>query len=144
MMYLHHSPPDTTILSDILVRSFPEVAPSFAIHLRHFVTSPLSIFEFAFNTEKRAPPPLTAAAKCLALCIKLMTPSCPTCTLCSITSLRPPKIYTSSITFPNDNITFQSDKTGLHGRSDEEKRLISITMISVVTRLALEFHGGGY
>ncbi|KAG1791214.1 uncharacterized protein HD556DRAFT_658858 [Suillus plorans] len=52
-------------------------------------------------------------------------------------------LYTFSITFPNDNITFQSDETGLHGRSDEEKRLIGITTISVVTRLALEFYTAG-
>jgi phosphatidylinositol 4-kinase len=49
-------------------------------------------------------------------------------------------IYASSTTSPNDNVTFQSDETGLHGRSDEEKRLIKITTISVVTRLAFEFH----
>ncbi|KAG1759421.1 hypothetical protein EDD22DRAFT_758586, partial [Suillus occidentalis] len=48
-------------------------------------------------------------------------------------------LYASSITSPNDNVTFQSDETGLHGRSDEEKRLIEITTISIVTRLALEF-----
>ncbi|KIK36945.1 hypothetical protein CY34DRAFT_16037 [Suillus luteus UH-Slu-Lm8-n1] len=52
-------------------------------------------------------------------------------------------LYTSSTTSPNDNVTFQSDETGLHGRSDEEKRLIGITTISVVTRLALEFHTVG-
>ncbi|KAG2744200.1 hypothetical protein P692DRAFT_20837785 [Suillus brevipes Sb2] len=39
----------------VLVRGFLEIAPSFAIHLHRFVTSPLSIFEFAFNSEKRAP-----------------------------------------------------------------------------------------
>ncbi|KAG1805858.1 uncharacterized protein BJ212DRAFT_1486197 [Suillus subaureus] len=52
-------------------------------------------------------------------------------------------LYASSTTFPNDNVTFQSDETGLYGRSDEEKRLIRITTISVVTRLALEFHTVG-
>jgi phosphatidylinositol 4-kinase len=52
-------------------------------------------------------------------------------------------LYASSITSPNDNVTFQSDETGLHGRSDEEKRVIGITTISVVTRLALEFHTAG-
>jgi len=42
-----------------------------ASHLRRFVTSPLPIFEFEFASETRAPPPLAAAAKCLALCIKV-------------------------------------------------------------------------
>lgn len=55
----------------VLVQNFPEIAKELVNHLRCFVTSPLSIFEFAFNTEKRAPPPLTAAAKCFGLCIKV-------------------------------------------------------------------------
>ncbi|KAG2100206.1 uncharacterized protein F5147DRAFT_710970 [Suillus discolor] len=145
----------------VLVQSFPEIAPSFAIHLRRFVTSPLSIFEFAFNTEKRAPPPLTAAAKCLALCIKLspgddsiMSNMYSLLNYIAATSkeitessssnqLLSNPFYASSITSPNDNVTFESDETGLHGRSDEEKQLIGITTISVVTRLALEFHAAG-
>jgi len=53
------------------LNSFPEIAGELVHHLRRFITSPLPIFEFAFNTEKRAPPPLTAAAKCFALCIKV-------------------------------------------------------------------------
>ncbi|KAG2336868.1 hypothetical protein BDR05DRAFT_832504, partial [Suillus weaverae] len=48
-------------------------------------------------------------------------------------------LYTSSITSPADNVTFQSNKTGLHNCSDEEKRLIRITTISIVTCLALKF-----
>ncbi|KAG0701518.1 hypothetical protein DFH29DRAFT_926376 [Suillus ampliporus] len=145
----------------VLVRSFPEIAPSFVSHLRHFVTSPLSIFEFAFNTEKRAPPPLTAAAKCLALCIKLspgddsiMSNMYSLLNYIAATSkeiseslssqqLLSNPLYASSISSPNDNMTFHSDETGLHGRTDEEKRLIGITTISVVTRLALEFHTAG-
>lgn len=53
------------------VCSFQEIAPVMAAHLRKFVTSPLPIFEFEFATETRAPPPLAAAAKCLAQCIKV-------------------------------------------------------------------------
>lgn len=55
----------------VLVQSFPEIAKELVHHLRRFVTSPLPIFEFAFNAEKRSPPPLTAAAKCFGLCIKV-------------------------------------------------------------------------
>ena len=40
-------------------------------HLRRFITSPLPLFEFGFPSESRAPPPLSAAAKCLALCIRV-------------------------------------------------------------------------
>ena len=53
------------------VPSFPMIAANMASHLRRFVTSPLPIFEFEFASERRAPPPLSAAAKCLALCIKV-------------------------------------------------------------------------
>ncbi|KAG1890770.1 hypothetical protein F4604DRAFT_1913560 [Suillus subluteus] len=60
------------IVCGLVKHNFLGIALSFGIHLCHFVTSPLSIFEFAFNTKKRASPPLTAAAKCLALCIKLL------------------------------------------------------------------------
>lgn len=56
--------------SDIF-SSFPDIANTMTSHLRRFVTSPLPIFEFAFASEARAPPPLAAAAKCLALCIKV-------------------------------------------------------------------------
>ena len=38
-----------------------------------------------------------------------------------------------------DHATIQSVETGLRGFSEEEKRLIGISTISVVTRLALEF-----
>jgi phosphatidylinositol 4-kinase len=54
-----------------VVFSFPDIAPAMASHLRRFVTAPLPIFEFEFASETRAPPPLAAAAKCLALCIKV-------------------------------------------------------------------------
>lgn len=50
---------------------FPEIAPNMVFHLRRFVTSPLPLFEYGFHSENRAPPPLSAAAKCLALCIKV-------------------------------------------------------------------------
>lgn len=51
--------------------SFPDIASKMAGHLRRFVTAPLPIFEFEFASETRAPPPLAAAAKCLAQCIKV-------------------------------------------------------------------------
>ena len=51
--------------------SFPEFGEELAHHLHRFVTSPLPILEFAFSTKKQAPSPLTAAAKCFSLCIKV-------------------------------------------------------------------------
>jgi hypothetical protein len=53
--------------------SFSDIASTMAIHLRQFITAPLPIFEFEFVSETKAPPPLAAAAKCLALCIKVCT-----------------------------------------------------------------------
>lgn len=51
--------------------SFPEIASRMVVHLRRFITSPMPLFEYGFPSESRAPPPLAAAAKCLAICIKV-------------------------------------------------------------------------
>lgn len=51
--------------------SFPSIAGEMTVQLRRFVTSPLPLFQFEFASETRAAPPLVAAAKCLALCIKV-------------------------------------------------------------------------
>lgn len=139
----------------VLVQSFPEIAGELVHHLRRFITSPLPIFEFAFNTEKRAPPPLTAAAKCFALCIKLapgedsiMSNMYSMLNYIAATSkeisesssqLLNNPLYGSSFNSFADHLSYWSEETGLRGRSDEEKRLIGITTISIVTRLALEF-----
>ncbi|KAI9571413.1 hypothetical protein HD554DRAFT_2187155 [Boletus coccyginus] len=140
----------------VLVQSFPEVAKELVHHLRRFVTSPLPIFEFAFNTEKRSPPPLTAAAKCFGLCIKLapgedsilsnmysllnyIAATNQEIFESSSQQLLHNPLYTSPLSSSTDQLTSQSEDVGLRGRSDEEKRLIGITTISIVTRLALEF-----
>jgi phosphatidylinositol 4-kinase len=56
--------------------SFPETASSLVSHLRRFVTSPVATFENEFVSESQIPPPLYAAAKCLALCIQV-SGTCP-------------------------------------------------------------------
>jgi phosphatidylinositol 4-kinase len=48
-------------------------------------------------------------------------------------------IGTSPYMHSDDRSTTRSVETGLHGYSEDEKRLIGISTISVVTRLALEF-----
>ena len=48
-------------------------------------------------------------------------------------------LYSAPFSSSTDQLTFQSEDVGLRGRSEEEKRLIGITTISIVTRLALEF-----
>ncbi|KAG6376278.1 hypothetical protein JVT61DRAFT_2256 [Boletus reticuloceps] len=142
----------------VLVQSFPEIAKELVHHLRRFVTSPLPIFEFAFNTEKRSQPPLTAAAKCFGLCVKLapgedsiMSNMYSLLNYIAATSqeifesssqqqqLLHNPLYTLPLSSSADQLAFQSEDVGLRGRSEEEKRLIGITTISIVTRLALEF-----
>ncbi|KAG9318618.1 hypothetical protein JVU11DRAFT_711 [Chiua virens] len=140
----------------VLVQSFPEIAKGLVHHLRRFVTSPLPIFEFAFNAEKRSPPPLTAAAKCFSLCVKLApgedTIMSNMYSLLNYIAATSQEIFESSsqqylhnplctppLSSSTDQLTFRSEDVGLRGRSDEEKRLIGITTISIVTRLALEF-----
>ncbi|KAL0946563.1 hypothetical protein HGRIS_012767 [Hohenbuehelia grisea] len=134
----------------VLVQSFPELAPKMASHLRRFVTSPLAIFEFKFASETRAPPPLAAAAKCMALCIKLAPGD--DLILSNMYSLlnyiaatskelaeSGSQIVTPSISSLRDRESVHSAETGLRGLSEDEKRLVGISTISVVTRLALEF-----
>lgn len=50
-----------------------------------------------------------------------------------------PVMMNPSLTLPADQQTIHSTDAGLRGLTDEEKRLIGISTISVVTRLALEF-----
>ncbi|KAJ7286212.1 hypothetical protein C8J57DRAFT_1496884 [Mycena rebaudengoi] len=138
----------------VLVHNFPEIAGNMASHLRRFVTSPLPIFEFEFANETRAPPPLAAAAKCLAVCIKLapgddliMSNMYSLLNYIAATSKEIFESSSSSQMMSNplynsedhDHVTIHSAETGLRGLSEEEKRLVGISTISVVTRLALEF-----
>ncbi len=46
----------------------------------------------------------------------------------------------SSLVDSDDQSTVQSVETGLRGLTEDEKRLVGISTISVVTRLALEFN----
>ncbi|KAF8913519.1 hypothetical protein CPB85DRAFT_1299266 [Mucidula mucida] len=136
----------------ILVQNFPDIASRMATHLRRFVTAPLPIFEFEFASETRAPPPLAAAAKCLAQCIKLapgddliMSNMYSLLNYIAATSKEIYESSSSSQLINNPLYTGQdieplpSAETGLHGLSEDEKRLVGISTISVVTRLALEF-----
>ncbi|TFK94778.1 atypical/PIKK/PI4K protein kinase [Polyporus arcularius HHB13444] len=132
----------------ILVRSFPEIAATMANHLRRFVTSPLSIFEFEFATTTHTPSPLLAAAKTLSLCIDLapgddLIMSYMYSLLNYIAATSKDIFETSSVMVMNlgdvsDLSTLHSVETGLRGLSEDEKRTIGISTISVATRLALE------
>ncbi|KZP21149.1 hypothetical protein FIBSPDRAFT_788486 [Athelia psychrophila] len=132
----------------VLVQSFPDIAGTMASHLRRFVTSPLPIFESEFASESRAPPPLAAAAKCLAVCIELapgddLIMSNMYSLLNYIASASKEMHESSGTIHPigagGDGSIAGSTETGLRGLSEEEVRLVGISTISVVTRLALEF-----
>jgi phosphatidylinositol 4-kinase len=141
-----------------------------ASHLRRFVTSPLPIFEFEFASESRAPPPLAAAAKCLAHCIRVCCfYQCDISNFTNRRQLAPgddlimsnmysllnyiaatsKEIYESSagshmssnnsVYSSHDHANSQLLESGLRGLSEDERRLVGISTISVVTRLALEF-----
>ncbi|KAJ8087995.1 phosphatidylinositol-4- kinase [Marasmius tenuissimus] len=137
--------------STILVQNFPDIAAQMASHLRRFVTSPVPLFEFEFASESRAPPPLSAAAKCLALSIK-MAPGDDLImshmySLLNYIAATSKEISDSNTSHFNNNplrnsidrSSIPSAETGLGGLSEDERRLVGITTISVVTKLALEF-----
>ncbi|KZT09606.1 atypical/PIKK/PI4K protein kinase [Laetiporus sulphureus 93-53] len=133
----------------ILVRNFPDIALDMASHIRRWVTSPLSIFEFEFATGTRAPPPLVAAAKCLALCINLAPGDDQVMShmysLLNYIAATSKDLFegtisnSSSLTEITELSTLRSIEIGLRGLSEEEKRTVGISSISIATRLALEF-----
>ncbi|KAF8529176.1 hypothetical protein BU17DRAFT_73353 [Hysterangium stoloniferum] len=129
--------------STVLLHNFPSIASDMIHHLRRFITSPLPIFEVEYVTSARGPPPLVAAAKCLALCIKYAPGD--DLVLSNMYSLLNYIAATSQDITDGSGLssigesTVQSLETGWLGYTDEEKRLVNISTISVVTRLALEF-----
>ncbi|KAI0822734.1 atypical/PIKK/PI4K protein kinase [Trametes gibbosa] len=134
--------------TSIIVRHFPDTAAAMAGHLRRFVTSPLSIFEFEFASTAHTPSPLLAAAKCLSLCIDLapgddLIMSYMYSLLNYIAATSKDIFETASVLAMNlgdveDFDTLRSVETGLRGLSEDEKRTVGISTISVATRLALE------
>ncbi|PPQ98140.1 hypothetical protein CVT26_003184 [Gymnopilus dilepis] len=132
----------------VLVRSFPHIASDMVGHLRRFITSPLPLFEFGFPSESRAPPPLSAAAKCLALCIRLSPGDdlvmSNMYSLLNYIAATSKEIYDSNSTninfpLPHGQGNPHSLENGLRSLSEDERRLVGISTISAVTRLALEF-----
>ncbi|KIJ56890.1 hypothetical protein M422DRAFT_238481 [Sphaerobolus stellatus SS14] len=136
----------------VLVHNFPSIASDMAYHLRRFITAPLPIFEAEYIAAAQGPPPLVAAAKCLSFCIKyapgddivlsnmysLLNYIAATSQDMGDSALAK-SIGASPYIHAPDHINYHSVETGLRGYSDDEKQLIGISTISVVTRLALEF-----
>ncbi|KAI9508312.1 hypothetical protein F5148DRAFT_1275830 [Russula earlei] len=144
----------------VLVHHFPETASSLVSHLRRFVTSPVPTFENEFISESRIPPPLYSAAKCLALCIQLAPGD--DLIMSNIYSLlnyvastskeihdaphdSPPSglfnLNGAHALLHSDYATLRSIETDAPFHTEEERRLITTSTISVVSRLALEFKG---
>lgn len=137
----------------VLAHNFPAIAPTMISQLRRFVTSPLPIFEIEFVSEMRAPPPLVAAARCMALCVKLapgddliMSNMYSLLNYIAATSKEIADgsssllVGQSPYMHPGENMsTLNSADSGLKGKNEDQKRLIGITTISVVSQLALEF-----
>ncbi|KAI0256980.1 atypical/PIKK/PI4K protein kinase [Lactifluus subvellereus] len=142
----------------VLVQHFPETASSLVSHLRRFVTSPVPTFENEFVSESRIPAPLYSAAKCLALCIKLAPGD--DLIMSNVYSLLNhvaatskeiydvpqnalpgnlfPGLNSEHATIHSDHATLHSIELVGHGLTEEERRLITTSTISVVSRLALE------
>ncbi|KAG8904073.1 phosphatidylinositol-4- kinase [Tulasnella sp. 403] len=136
----------------VLVHNFPEIAGAMTTHLRRFVTAPLPIFELEFSSDIRSPPPLTAAAKCLALCIRVAPGDdlvmSNMYSLLNYIAATSKELSTSSSAssmiaghspYSYDHAGFTSVETGLKSFNEDQRRLIGISTISVVTHLALEF-----
>ncbi|KAI0273304.1 atypical/PIKK/PI4K protein kinase [Gloeopeniophorella convolvens] len=143
----------------VLVQHFPDMAASLVVHLRRFVMSPLPAFENEYVSETRIPTALYSAAKCLSLCIKLAPGD--DLIMSNMYSLLNHIAATSKemhdtlhnaqlnglfsasnserTTTHSDRATLHSVETGAYGYTEDERRLITISTISVVSRLALEF-----
>ncbi|KAG8834446.1 phosphatidylinositol-4- kinase [Serendipita sp. 399] len=130
----------------MLLRNFKSIAPPMVNHLRRFVATPLSIFQFEFASDHKIPPVLLATAKCLALCIQLAPGddlimstmySLLNYVAASSKSSEGSKVLANSPY--NDPAVNDMVETGLRSFTEEERRLVAISTVCVVSTLALEF-----
>jgi phosphatidylinositol 4-kinase len=133
-------------------------------HLRRFIATPLSIFQFEFTSDQQMPPVLLATAKCLALCIQVSAHGVLSNNKLNRLKLAPGDDLVMSTMYSllnyiaassktsdglkqigspymngGDAVTNNYVETGLRSFTDEEKRLVSISTVCVVSTLALEF-----
>ncbi|CAG7846286.1 Phosphatidylinositol 4-kinase stt4 Short=PI4-kinase; Short=PtdIns-4-kinase [Serendipita indica DSM 11827] len=133
----------------MLLRNFKSIAPGMIGHLRRFIATPLSIFQIEFASEQQMPLVLLATAKCLALCIQLSPgEDLIMSTMYSLLNYIAASSKTSDGTKPIGTSPYMNDddpavntyvETGLRSFTEEEKRLVSISTVCVVSTLALEF-----
>ncbi|KAG8826070.1 phosphatidylinositol-4- kinase [Serendipita sp. 401] len=130
----------------MLLKNFKSIAPAMVNHLRRFVASPLSIFQFEFASDHKIPLVLLATAKCLALCIQLAPGddlimstmySLLNYVAASSKGSEGSKVLANSPY--NDPAVNDMVETGLRSFTEEEKRLVAISTVCVVSTLALEF-----
>lgn len=143
------------------------MAPEITAYIRTYLTTPLAHFDFEYVSEDSVPVPLAAAAKCLAVCIRvsgdaifvrkvtkasqltpgegvLLSNTYSLLNLMAASSLEPPINPTAQALQHQqleENEATHSLATGLLDSQNEGHRgLLAITTIAVVASLALEFN----
>lgn len=145
----------------VLVHNFPAIALPMSQQLRRFVTSPLAMFEPEPKGGATISPVLASAAKCLATCVKVAPgDDLVVSTMYSLLNYLGKDAATGGLSAggaagsgvsvrsgASRALTGRDHATGVtHSnssghfatRSEEQKRLINTSTISMVSRLALE------
>ncbi|KAJ8088016.1 hypothetical protein PM082_013567 [Marasmius tenuissimus] len=130
---------------------FPRHRSSDGFSFTLFCYFSVPLFEFEFVSKLQAPLPLSVAAKCLALSIKMalgdnliVSHMYSLLNYIAATSKEIPD--SNTLHFNNNPLcnsinrsSILSTETGLGGLSEDKRRLVGITTISVISKLALEF-----
>ncbi|PWN49925.1 hypothetical protein IE53DRAFT_331217 [Violaceomyces palustris] len=141
----------------VLVRNTPTLASPMTRILRHFVTSPLAMFE---SSPSGAPSPaLVAAAKCLAICVTISPgDDLVVSTMYTLLNYLGKDISTGgfaaggaagssvsvrsgasrAVTYRDHGMQYNSSQAHFSSRSEDQKRLINLSTITIISRLALE------
>ncbi|ODN73286.1 hypothetical protein L202_07835 [Cryptococcus amylolentus CBS 6039] len=140
--------------TSILVRNDPSLGMAMTHHIRRLLMTPLPAFEGEMAGFGKVPPAVIAAGKCLATCIEMSANDDLTSSI--LYSLLNPLSHGQGTTLPPgetsirslpldqhlsrgdaDNMTLKTTLTS--GKwSEEHKRLVSVTAVQVISRLALE------
>ncbi|ORY33464.1 hypothetical protein BCR39DRAFT_520273 [Naematelia encephala] len=140
------------ICTCILARNNPDLGTSLTLHIRRLLMSPLPAFEGEMASHGGdVPPAVVAAAKCLAICIKVsgnddLVPSTLYSLLNTLShggSTIVPGAAASVRTHPalirdGERMTTSSISGGK--KTDDQRRLVAVTAVEVVSRLALEIN----
>lgn len=120
---------------DVLVLNFPAQATPMAHHVRRFATTPLPIFEAEMaGTGMEVPELMIATARCLALCLKLAQDD--DLINSTVYSLMNATTNPEGSTAPSIRASISGTDWG-GARSAEQKRMMGISTVGMVARLAL-------